>query len=432
MSARMSVLLWAWGVWAVTACAPAGPRYPAADLPPPSPSPVLSTAAAYQVPVGPVDLDDILRLVREAHPTVQAARQRVEATGWRIDQQRAWPDPRLVIENLRPDDGRQEPQVMLMQRLPWFGSRERLGAVATAEVQVAMQELIAVELAVERDLRILHYRWQESMQRRSLVAEAHARSVQVVEGMQARVATGTDQVALIDRQRDVAVVADRLRRLDDEISHWRRRLLVRAGLGADTQLAMPSGLPTPPPSDLAAWVEARLEDHAVALQLLRRRVAVAAERITLAQRQAWPEPSVGLGYDRAMMHDERWMLSLAVSLPLARTARHAAVAEAQARHRAAQFDLLDQRQRLDDMVTKRLFAINDAHRQETLAREVLLDSAQRAQELIEQAYRAGRRDAGAVLDRDLAILQAREALLGARFAQVVAAAELAALVGGVP
>lgn len=294
---------------------------------------------------GPLERGVLVAAVLERNPSIAAAREGLRAALAEVEQARGLDDPMLGYE-FAPlsiaGEAHFGQAVSIRQRLPFPGKRRRAAevALASAEAEAAQIEVVRLELAqmaselyddyfvVARALEINehHQRLLEQIKKSAEVQYSAGRAAQQ-DPIQAEV-----ELAQLEREK-ITAEAER-----DQLVARLNGLLHR-----------PPGAPLPaPPSELAmATAPAGTSAELQALALRTRpqrdaanaRIAAAQARVAVAERAFYPDVEVMASYNSMWeMPEHRWMAGVMIEIPLQRGKRRAAVDQAQAETRRAQYE----------------------------------------------------------------------------------------------
>jgi outer membrane protein, heavy metal efflux system len=287
----------------------------------------------------------LVAAVLARNPTVAAAREGLRAALAEVEQARGLDDPMLGYE-LAPlsvtGDAHFGQVVSIRQKLPFPGKRRRAAevALAMAEAEAAEIDVVRLELAqmtselyddyyvVARALEINdhHERLLEQIKKSAEVQYAAGRAAQQ-DPIQAEV-----ELAQLERERIMAE-AER-----DQIVARLNGLLHR---GPSAPLPLP-------PADLAIataphGTSAELQQLALRARPQRAaataRIRAAQAKVAVAGRAYYPDVEVMASYSSMWeMPEHRWMAGLMIEIPIQRGKRRAAVDQAEAETRRAQYE----------------------------------------------------------------------------------------------
>lgn len=362
-------------------------------------------------------LDELLREVEAANPSLRAARLRTEALRTKRAQVSALPDPTVGAAyqpySIVTARGPQRSQWQLQQHIPFPGTRRLRGEVAGLQAEVASADAatVAQDLALQvKDTYYTLYRVQEQ-ERLIRRFQEELDGFESSASAQYEVGRGTQQ-AILKAQIERGRLTVRLEQLAEERASAQQRLarlLGRSGtegLAGTVRVTLPDAVPLQ--NGVAAAFQQRPEADAL------RRTRQRADRAeALARKAFWPDVTVGLQYVDIQSADltptmtgrDALAISLGIKVPLWRGKLRAQVDEAQIEARRAETQLealqLDIRTRLNDLQQQR----RRQQRQLALLRDTLIPQAETALEATLNAYATGRTDFLDLLDAERTLFQ---------------------------
>lgn len=412
---------------------------PAALVEPFVPAEAAEKAKALEADAAALELDALLSYAEARSPAIQTARAKVGLADAEIAGAEIW-----LPAN---------PQIS-------FGGGARTVAGASGfEFEVAVQQRLEIagqpglRLSAAEDARrvalatVNEVRWQVHV-------EVHRLFVQILlvrerlEQAERFVAFSTSLRDIAARQVEagaesplVLLVADAdLARTREAVIEARQGLVaLRARLAAvigwpEAQLPPVTGsLPgVRPPPPLAALLEQMVTFHP---SLRARELAVQAgqSRLSLAQRMAWPSPSVGVSYGREASPAsgpgaDIWLLNLSVPIPLWRQNQQGQ-AEAQAQVQIADRDRLATFTALRSEVAQAASALQAALERVSLYEESVVPQLERSLALLQRAYELGEVSVHQVSQTRERLLNATGQYIDARITYYGSAAVLEGLIG---
>jgi outer membrane protein TolC len=285
----------------------------------------LSTTSVSAQDADTLRLTDVIAAVRSTNPTLQAARYRTDAAQERVRPAGTLPDPVLSLGLMnRPVDdlGRTDVQmtmnvIQLTQTLPWPGSlgydEERLAHLATAdsldteELEAALVSRVTavyVRLAsLDRAIEIMETT-RDLLRDFRQVSEAR---YAVGEGIQQDILQA--QVSVARMTADITVAAQ------DRLAAAAR---LNGLMGRPATLDVPA-LELPTPGGELPGVDQLMEEAALqrpAFAAARQRALAAGAAYRQAERDAYPDFTVSLGYGQRPEFVDLATLMVGVSLPV--------------------------------------------------------------------------------------------------------------------
>jgi outer membrane protein TolC len=340
-------------------------------------------------------------LVAEAlaqNPDLLALQEALLASRARPEQAKALPDPMVSVlyvnDGWAPSLGQQEMTtlgVMGSQTLPWPGKRGLREEIATRDTVAPAERLERQRLAVAAGVRRAF--WSLVLAEESLgVLREQAKVWNEAEGVaRARYAVGQGaQQDVLRAQLEITrfeqLRAEREADIESRLAELSRLVGrdVQPGSVAGVRLAL-----RPERRDLAALqaqAEATLPElRAGAAGVERQRLA-----IELAQRDFKPDFTVQAGYMNRGGLDPMWQAGVGITLPLYRSRRHAAVAEAEAGRRAVALQVAALRAQIRYRTREREAQLRAAERMATVYADGLLPQARLSYEASIASYQAGK------------------------------------------
>ncbi|PHQ34979.1 MULTISPECIES: TolC family protein [Rhodopirellula] len=180
-----------------------------------TPNPQLSTGQ-------PVDY--FISQALAAHPSIQAARQRVQAELERIPQVTALPDPQfnntfwpLHDNALQTAGGRIANQMSLQQGVPFPDKLRTKGAIVSREAQIAQAEVERIERQITESVRLSYYEVWYATRAIAIIEESRDLVDDLAKVAEARYRSGGTQQDVLRAQLEID-------RLDDQIVQLTKQL----------------------------------------------------------------------------------------------------------------------------------------------------------------------------------------------------------------
>lgn len=293
-------------------------------------------------------LDAVLSVNRD----VEAARQAWRASVAAVPAAGALADPMLSYEIAPLSIAGQAPygqRIELRQRIPFPGKRSLAVDVAVAEAEAANGDFVAQRTMVADVASQLFDDAYANARATDVLAQHQTLVEQAKKVAEARVASGRGGV------QDVLQAEVELAQLERErLMLETERVSINARLNGLLHREPGAALPLPPKElGLPAGPEATAQLESAALttraeqQSADARIRGAQAGAELAQRAYWPDFELMASYDSMWdMPEHRWMMGIAVDLPIQRSKRAADVETARARVAVARAD----RDRLVDTI----------------------------------------------------------------------------------
>jgi outer membrane protein, heavy metal efflux system len=393
-------------VWlAAAAMADEGPPAPPAPIVRPGPA---ESDSAW------LDLSHVLRLTLARNPSIAVARATWQEARARAREAAALEPPMLDVAVGPSSFGAASAdpawRVGVSQPLPLFGQRGLRARAARSELRAAGLDLRGAQLDLLHDARTAYFEYWRIARAIELANELRGLVSEFRQGALARYSAG-----LVGQQDPLRADAE-LAMLDHRLDVLaRERLLVAARLDVLMHAAPDAPLPVPPrelPLPDTTMVHADLRAHALETrpELEAANAMVDAERanLALARRSAWPEPSLGVAYDRFMTEAPmRTSVSLDFALPglSGRLAAERALASARLAGSLARRDVV--RDSVALQVEEAATRLHELAHDLSISRDRLVPLAERTVRAARAGYEASRGDFLGLIQSERDLLQAR-------------------------
>jgi len=303
-----------------------------------------------------------VRAVLARNPSIEAARQGWRAALARVRQSGRFEDPMVELQlaplSIPSATAPLGYEVMVSQTLPWFGKRGLDSAVASAEAEAAKSDWQGTRR--ELALTALQLYGRYFVAHRAL--EINAEHVKLMGAMRdaarAQLAAGRGSVQdalqaeaeLTHMEHDAVILASER----DVLVAQMNELLHRP-----PQEALPPPTSTLPPVPRSDGGTARLQEQAVReredISAAQERARAASARAERADRDAYPDVTISTSYNSMWdMPEHRWMVGIALNLPIFSSKRVAMADEARAMQAQLQSDVA----RLSDRARTQVFVIS--------------------------------------------------------------------------
>lgn len=351
------------------------------------------------------NLSDYLRYAALNNPGLEAAFYRWRAAIEEIPQVTSLPDPRLTyqyfIEEVETRVGPQQQSVGISQVFPWFGKLRLQGDVATQRAEIQRQRYEQVKYQ-------LFYRVQDAYSEYYYLGQAIQilqenieliKHLEEVSRSQYRTA-GAASADVIKAQVELGTLEDRLRSLMELKGPAQARL--------NAALNRPVDAPLPWPKQLDVE-ELELSDEELIrlameanpeIQAYNHEVLQGLKQIELAQKQYYPDITIGLNYidtgDSPMRPapsdsgKDPVMAMISLNIPIWTSKYNAAVRQARADYYAARKSREETINSVVMDLKQALYELHDAKRKINLYRETLLPKAIETYRVTEADYLTGK------------------------------------------
>lgn len=372
--------------------------------------------AAAQSQADSLALDQVLALAQERNPRLQAMRAAAEGAAYRAPEASTLPDPvfqlgvmNFGLPSLKADmPSSMAPSVQLMQMIPFPGKLALKGEIASYDQEMAGTAVGEMEWEVRSMASSMFYDLYALDRRLGVMGE----TLSLLEDFQ-QVAKAM-YTAGMGRQADVLRADVEVARMDGDIRAMEAmRTTMAARLNglldrpADTPVPSPAlgRLPvTVPSSDtLNAWAT----ESRPSLAQGRLGVAQAGSRVALAQRDLWPDITLGLGYgqrDLGMGTERMGSVMVGFSLPVFASRRQNAMRdEAMAMERMAEAELGSRHAEVRAQVGELLAELGRARSLARLYSDEVIPEARATVESALSSYRVGAVDFMTLVDAQMTL-----------------------------
>lgn len=407
---------------------------------PPAPPPPAAEAAP-----SPLTLAEVFATLRTRHPALASAKASTEAARARIDQEKAWADPRLTLSANRAGDGMHLPdttnlakvnefEVMVSQEIPLSGRPRLRAEAAAAEVGVASAQARRREWMLLNQARLAFTRLAAADTRLAVNTRLRENLSQTLALARLGYESGQrPQSEVLALETDRAKLdADR-----SDLEGMRAReaaelnaLMLRPATTAIASLSLPEpAAPATEVADMISRARALSPDIAIAL----RETEAAQARLAVAKKNRAIDPEFSVTA-RQMRGDDQAISSydtaISFSLPWAHPGRtRAELSEARARVAAARAEVEAGEAEIAGMVASAHARAASSFAQATRYQNEIIPLARASAEAARRDYEAGRAALTTILEAQRMNLEAEEKLVDLRAENALAAAELCFLSG---
>lgn len=400
-------------------------------------------ALAQEAALG-ANLQGLLAHARAQSPELGAMRQEAEAAAQRVGPAGALPDPVLRVElmNLNNYGNDAPPSLLpwkvgetkytLMQALPLWGKRElkRDAAAADARQADARSDAAWAELAAR--IKAGYAEYYRAVGNQRLSAEVLGLMTRLEQVSQARYAGGlAGQADALRAQLEQTTMRAELIALDGEKRQIQARLNALLARDSGAALADPVALrplPSLSTADATALAErARARNPLIQAELAR--VATAQASQELAQRNRYPDLTVGVSPSQMGWRVTTWGVMVEMNIPLQQDARRGQEREAAAMVSAARARSEALQQQLLGEMAVQLAGMESARRTETLLQTQLLPQAELGLQSTLAAYENGKAEFTMLLEAQRQIRKARQEILKSQVEAQLRLAEIERILG---
>ena len=354
---------------------------------------------------GPVELAELVGYALACNPRIQAARYHARSLGARVPQAKSLPDPQLMstvfLEEIQTAAGPQQLALALSQKIPWFGKREFRGQVAYYDAMAAYARVTATELEVIEQVKLAYFELYFLQNAINETRRLRPRVEQVVDVVRTQFETNTPGVGLErlrQAQVELAKLEMRLVELEEAQARAQARLAGALHLPANTQIEAARDVPR---SRLAQEVDVLVGLAAAwepELEARRREVRRDEASICLAERDYWPDVSLGVnwyeigssGLSPVTNGRDAVSLGVGVNLPIYRNRLDAAVREARNKTAASTRRYASERDRVQAEVGTLYARFREHDRMLSIVQSQIVPMAEEMLALAPEAYSTGR------------------------------------------
>ena len=390
------------------------------------------------------NVEGLLELARSRNPEFAAVRHEAQAAAERIYPAGALPDPtlRAELQNVTNRGADASPNLLpgrigatkytLIQPLPAWGRRDLQREAAGAEADQAQGRATVLWADLAARIKSGYAEYYQANRAIALTRELIDLAAALERTARARYASGlAPQQDVLRAQMEQTALRGELIEMETEQHHLHARLntLLRRPVGAPLAApAQPRALPTPDKLDYLA-LEQRLQTSNPQLFAEQARIVAAEKNRELAERNRYPNFSLGISPIQMGSRINEWELMLEMNIPLQQESRRAQEREsaalldaARARREAAQSQLLA-------ALSEDLSALEAAQRLGQLAENSLLPQAELSFKAALAGYENGRLDFATLLDAQRQMRKARLDSLKAQTAAQLRLADIERLLG---
>ncbi|QQL45741.1 TolC family protein [Sulfuriroseicoccus oceanibius] len=358
-----------------------------------------SPASAYSVPSS-ASVDDLVALAIARHPSVAAARHKVERLESMVDQVSALPDPSAKVtagQLAETAAGRVDGVIGVEQRIPFPGKRRARAERAHRQADVARAELDALRLSHAARVRDAYWRYYQAARTVGVLGESRAALVQMQESVDVRVRA--DKAA----QQDLLKVGNELGLVDQKIITATAQVTaMRARLNSLLHRPVNAPLPSPRkpvPSRVSTALDAMIaeaQSRHPDVAAAKSRVAMFNAQQKMADLERWPDFAIGMQYgavsNRGLAPSangrDQFGATVGVTIPLWRKKLDAIDREAREGLAEAGDALAAVRSEVGYNVAAAVARVDSARRVVTLFESSILPDANQALELALVGYSA--------------------------------------------
>jgi outer membrane protein TolC len=389
------------------------------------------------------NLNGLLDYARENNPELAATRYEADAAQQRSDSAGSLPDPVLRTElmditNQGSTGARLLPsqvggtRYLLMQSIPWYGTRDLQREVADAQalqangqVAVSWSELAA---RIKQTYAMRYYTvFSEQLVQQTL---------DLLDGMeqiaQTRYANGLGQQQEVIRvQIEKTMLRGELIALQNEAHHIHARLNALLSRQVNAPLAEPAQLRTVPATamlDEAALLE-RMQAQNPQLRIAEANILSSEKNRDLTRANRYPGFTLGVAPTQTGGAVNSWDLMVELNIPLQQSSRRSQERESEAMLSASTARKHAVLNQMQSELSESLSALESARRTETLIATRLLPQADLTYRSALAGYETGKVDFAMLIEAQKQILKARQQHLQAQTDMQLRLADIEKLLG---
>jgi outer membrane protein TolC len=269
----------------------------------------IQTVSAAEMPTHPEfegahSVDEYVAYALSQNPRIQAQRKLVEASALRVPQAASLQDPEVGVMGWpfypnvpQTASGRMTADLVVSQKVPWFGKLDARAEMARAEADAARAQLAATEWEIIEQVKRAYFELYYIQQSIAITEKSRQLAVDISRIAEAMYRTATvSQQDLLRSQVEVSNIDGELVRLRQELKSSQARLARLLHISPDTSVRALDGLPSDDiPNDLQALydqaIAARPELHMELANMRKERVAT-----DLARLQYYPDVTLSFGW----------------------------------------------------------------------------------------------------------------------------------------
>jgi cobalt-zinc-cadmium efflux system outer membrane protein len=287
-----------------------------------SPETGMTTQTVQQSPVG---LGDLVREALQKNPAVQSALHSVEAQRRRVPQAKALPDPMVGIGwngNITPfsvqsGDPSSYRAVTASQQLLYPGKLKLRGEIASKEADAASSDLEAVRRRVTADVKTAYYEYwfyDKAMQTTLKDKDLLTKLSQIAEARY-RVGKGIQQDVLRS-QIEISLLLQRLTVLQQQLTTAQARLNTLLARSPEALLPPAANIERSPLNYSLEDLYRLARQNDPGIQREQQMIERNQLAVNLAQKDYYPDLSVGFMYQQRPMMPDMYGMTFTVNIPL--------------------------------------------------------------------------------------------------------------------
>ncbi|MFC1650048.1 TolC family protein [Candidatus Latescibacterota bacterium] len=364
-------------------------------------------------------LSDYLAYAAFNNPQLEAAFNRWKAALEKIPQVRSLPDPRFsyayYIENVETKVGPQRHKIDLSQTFPWFGKLELLGGIALHDANIQRQNYETLKLILFYKIKESYYEYYH-LARALAITEENMKLMSYFENIaRTKYSAGTATYAdVIKAQVELGKLEERILSLNELKEPLSAQLSAALNRPFDEILPLPSALPEEDILLSDDEIITRTKEYNPDLKAHEFKISKDTESIHLAQKQYYPDITVGVSYigtgnsdmpGTAESGKDPFISMMTINLPIWRNKYRSAVREAELRHVTSVKERDNRANSLIDEVKTVLYNFRDSERKVQLYRDTLILKAKQSLNVTQKAFETGNKDFLNLIDAQRTLLE---------------------------
>lgn len=397
-------------------------------------------AINYRISVN-ANAERLVDLALIHHPSLTAAKHKIDRLQAKIAQEKALPDPQAKISagNLAETAAGQINTIAgIEQKIPFPGKRRAKAMAAQKETNASEAEFENLKLRISERVRFTYWDYYLAYQSRRISLENREILETVQEIVQARVeANEGTQADLLRIATEASKVEQQLISARQQVNSHKARLNALLNRPSRSYLPHPTRSSSPSSDSLNKLIK-RAESSHPSIKAGQARIAAFEHRLDKARLDAFPDFLIGAqhgwvnnsGLSPVANGDDQTMFTLGVTLPIWQKPRRAKIREANAGIAEMQAGVANSRADLRQRIEDAWFRAQASREMISLFDQRLIPDARQAHQLSLQSYSAGKQSFVDVLDtwRLLLSLQLKQegnrASLGKAYASLKSAAAI--------
>jgi len=369
----------------------------------------------------PLSIDQALALAQDGNPSLSEIKARAEALAAIPLQEGALPDPTLNFDTLNVPTSsfslRKEDMTMLdfgiSQTIPFPGKLALKEQVAEQEALAAADSVEVARIRLNRDVKQTWWRLFYYDRAINVASESEQFFQALIDTAQSRYKVGQGQ------QQDVILAQlERSKLKDEKIELFSMRHTTAIQLNTllnrnpETPMPLPSQAEIKSPGLVIADLQAQAMEHSPLFERHRKMLGAARSRVELAEKDFYPDLTLGAGYavrqntPTGESRSDFASIRLSVNLPIYADQKQAkAVEQRNGELRQEQYALQDEHNKVHGDIATNVAQYHHANQRLALLEHELIPQTQQAVNSLMAGYPVGKADFGNLLRSQLSLFQ---------------------------